>query len=45
MIIRKELMEFISNKYFTLVEEGLFNKPSEMDRRIVALSAMVAKQA
>ena len=41
----KELMEFMSNKYLTLVEDGLFNKPSKMDQKIVALSAMVKQQA
>ena len=44
-ITPKELMEFMSNKYLTLVEDGTFNKPLEMDQKIVALSAMVKQQA
>ena len=37
-------MEFISNKYLTTVKEGSFNKPSTMDKKLVALSAIVNKQ-
>ena len=45
VITPKELMEFMSNKYLTLVEEGSFKKPSEMEQKIVALSAKVNQQA
>ena len=38
-------MEFMSNKYLTLVEADLFNKPSELDQKIVALSAKVNQQS
>ena len=32
-ITANKLMEFISNKYLTLVEEGSLNKPSAMDEK------------
>ena len=37
------LMEHMNNKYLTLLEDGDFNRPSEMDRKIIALQTIVSK--
>ena len=43
-ISANKLMTNMLNKYNTLVESGRFNKPSEMDRKIVALQAKLKQQ-
>ena len=43
VIQSSSLIEHMNNKYFTLIKDGKFNKPSEMDRKIMALQTIISK--